>query len=39
MINLNDPFYGVVLVFGIILLIAAYLALFGKVEDKKQKRH
>lgn len=39
MIDLNDPFYGLLLGLGIVLLFGAYLIFFGKVEeDKKQKR-
>lgn len=39
MINFNDPFYGLLLVLGIILLIGAYLAFFAGVEEEKKQKH
>lgn len=37
MIDFNDPFYGLLLGLGMVLLFGAYFAFFGKVEEKKRR--
>jgi hypothetical protein len=37
-INWDDPFYGLMLGMGMLLLIGLYLVIFGEVAEKKPKR-
>jgi hypothetical protein len=38
-INWNDPYYGLMLGLGMIALIGAYIAFFGRVVDGKKSKH
>jgi hypothetical protein len=39
MINLNDPFYGLMAVLLSMIIIFGYIAIFGKVVDDEPKKH
>lgn len=35
MIDLNDPFYGIVIAFSVLILLGLYLAFFTKLDKKR----
>lgn len=38
-INWNDPFYGVMVVLVVLLILAGYVAFFGEISEDEPTKH